>query len=243
MLGCLKSYFRAVIYIITFIALSMITTIVTLAVLSSNKTVLVPDIKGMDVIEATKVLEKKGLLLKIVDGEHDKFIKPGFIVRQEKAPGTIVKNGRGIRVYLSKGAAISSMPSYEGLSLNIVERLLIQSGSKIRKKLFVHSDDIMKGRIVAHRPMPGEPGEVFIDVLVSLGPFEDPLYKCPDFVNMSKEEAEELAEVLGITLRSDTTGTIVQDQSPKPDSIIKKESVVNITFQSHEEVTDWYPPY
>ena len=238
----LKSYFKAVLYIITFIALSMAATFVTIAVLSYNKTVVVPDIKGMDVIEATKVLEKKGLLLKIVDSEHDRFIKPGYIVRQEKEPGTVVKNGRGIRVYLSKGPPISSMPSYEGLSLNTVERLLIRSGSQIRTKLFVHSDDVMKGRIIAHRPMPGEPGGELIDVVVSLGPYET-LYICPDFVNRTKEEAEELASILGITLQYDITGSIVRGQSPEPETIIKKGSTVTITFHRTEEIIDPYPSY
>jgi beta-lactam-binding protein with PASTA domain len=233
----LKNYFKAVTYIITFIVLSLITTFVTLSILSYNKTVVVPDIRGKNVIEATKVLEEAGLLLKIVDEEHDRFIPPGNIVRQEKEPGTKVKNGRGIRVYLSKGPAISSMPSYESLSLGIVERLIVSSGARIKRKLFIHSDDVMRGRVVAHRPMPGEPGGESVELIVSLGPREVK-YKCPDFVNMPEEKAEELALLLGIRLSKEGTGSIVQAQSPYPGTIIKKGDSVDISLHSVQEITD-----
>jgi serine/threonine-protein kinase len=233
----LKSYFKAVTYIITFIVLSLLTTFITLTILSYNKTVEVPDIQGMNVIKATKVLEKAGLLLKIVGQEHDQFIQPGYIVRQEKAPGTMVKNGRVIRIYLSKGPAVTSLPSYEGLSVSIVEKLLLRSGSRIRRKVFIHSDDVMRGRVVAHRPLPGEPGGETIDVIVSLGSGQAE-YICPNFVKMSKKEAQQLAAILSIKLHIDGRGTTVQGQNPRPGTVIKKGSFVDITFEGVEEVTD-----
>ena len=106
----------------------------------------------------------------------------------------------------------------------------MQKGLSIGKTIYVHSDTVEKGKIVAQKPEPHERLSDKITVLVSLGPHEL-VYFCPDFINKSIENAQETAEKIGLSLESKGSGNIVSAQKPKPGSLVKNTDKIYLELK------------
>jgi serine/threonine-protein kinase len=97
---------------------------------------------------------------------------PGNILRQDVPGGNKVRERRGIKVVISKGPRITSVPMLVNEPLVNAETLLIQKGLKISRVILVHSDLVEKDRVISQKPAPDEPVSDLIQVIVSLGPYE-----------------------------------------------------------------------
>jgi beta-lactam-binding protein with PASTA domain len=150
----------------------MIAGHLTFKFLSLSTTVEVPDLKGKSVAEAVNILQSKGLHLLGAAEDYDTEITPGFIVRQDIPPLTKVKEGRGIKVIVSKGPRIQYVPDVIGMKLEEAEPVLAARGIRIAKAIYVHTD-IEKNIIIAHIPESDEKGGDNFRVIVSLGSFEE----------------------------------------------------------------------
>src|SRR3972149_6221744 len=106
--------------------------------------------------EANGLLIKQGLYLKVEGEEYDPVIVPGRIVRQDVPPGNKVKEQRGIKVFLSKGPKVWSIPELAGQSITEAEPIIAKSGLRIEKIIRLHSNTVEKDRIIAQRPNPDE---------------------------------------------------------------------------------------
>ncbi len=207
-------------YFLAFILLGLIFGYLTFKILSFSRTVEVPDLYSKSLIEANELLTKNGLYLKIEGEDYDSTVLPGHILRQDVPAGDKVKERRGIKVIISKGPRVHSIPMLVNETLLNAESILLQKGLKITKVIRVHSDTIEKDRIVAQKPEPDERVSGSITVLVSLGPHEV-IYYCPDFQGMSIEEAKELTEKLNLKTEIEGSGENVEIQRPPPGRQIK----------------------
>jgi serine/threonine-protein kinase len=180
----------------------------------------VPDLYGKSSVEASKLLREKGLNLKIEGEDYDSSILPGHILKQDVPAKKKVKEGRGIKVILSKGPRVQSIPVLVTETLSNAEALLIQKGLKIAKVIRVHSNKIEKDRIIAQDPEPTEKVSDYITVLVSSGPHEV-IYYCPDFKDMPADEAKELIERLNLKMVTSGSGDLVRAQKPNPKTYVK----------------------
>ncbi|MDR2809017.1 MAG: PASTA domain-containing protein [Tannerellaceae bacterium] len=72
-----------------------------------NKAVIVPDMKGLRIEEASQILQKNGLRYNIVDSVFSKDVKPGAIVEIVPSVGSKVKEGR--IVFITVNALSSQM--------------------------------------------------------------------------------------------------------------------------------------
>jgi beta-lactam-binding protein with PASTA domain len=207
-------------YMLSFILLGLIFGFLTFHILSFSRTVEVPDLYGKSSVEASKLLRGKGLNLKIVGEDYNSTILPGHILKQDIPARKKVKEGRGIKVILSKGPRVQSIPMLVNETLSNAEALLIQEGLKIAKVIRVHSDEIEKDRIVAQNPEPTEKVSDYITVLVSSGPHEV-IYYCPDFKDMSVDDAKELTERLNLKMETSGSGDRVRAQKPPPKTYVK----------------------
>jgi beta-lactam-binding protein with PASTA domain len=105
--------------------------------------------------------------------------------------------------------------------------ILIQKGLKIDKAIGVHSDTIEKDRIIAQKPDPYEQQSEYINVLVSLGPYEV-IYQCPDFKNMSYEQAKDIMNKLNLNIEIEGSGEKVEKQKPEPGKLVKAGDTILI---------------
>ncbi|MGB9716306.1 MAG: PASTA domain-containing protein [Thermodesulfovibrionales bacterium] len=212
-------------YMLSFIILGLLFGFLTFKILSFSRIVEVPDLYGKSPVEASRILRDKGLILKIEGEDYDSTVLPGHIIKQDVPAQKKVKEGRGIKVVLSKGPRVQSIPALVNETLSNAEAILIQKGLKIGRVIRVHSDRIEKDRIIAQTPEPTEKISDYITLLVSAGPHES-IYYCPDFKDMSVDEAKDLIERLNLKIETTGSGDRIRSQKPKPRTYIKTGDTV-----------------
>jgi beta-lactam-binding protein with PASTA domain len=214
------NFLRLPLYLFSFVLIGLIFGYLTFKVLSFSRTVEVPDLITKSPLEANRLLTDKGLYLKIEGEDYDSTIATGNILRQDVPAGNKVRERRGIKVVISKGPRIKSVPMLVNESLVNAETLLLQKGLKISRVILVHSDMVEKDRIISQKPAPDEPVTDTIQVIVSIGPYEK-LYTCPDFKGMSVEQAQELLKKLNMKANTEGTGGYIESQRPEPGKQIR----------------------
>lgn len=188
-----------------------------------------PMLIGKDIKEAERLLRDKRLSL-IVEGEdYDPAVPEGQIIRQDASPGENIKRGSAIKVFVSSGAGIVSMPSFEGQLLDEVKLTLINLGMKTGKVTWVRSETVGAGRVIAQRPLPGNAAGKEVNFLVSKGMY-NVSYSCPKFVNMSIDDARGLADLLGLQLIEQEAGNRVTLQKPDAGTVINRGDSVEVTL-------------
>ncbi len=212
--------FKIPLALLAFIVIGLAFGFLTFKVLSFSRTVKVPDLYGKSVVEANKILTDKGLYLKVEGEDYDSSIPSGNIVKQDVPGGHTVKERRGIKVIISKGPRVKSIPLLVNETLADAETLLIKDGLKIGQVIMVHSDQVEKDKVIAQKPGPDEPVSDNITLLVSLGPYNR-FYICPDFKGMSLEQANILMRKLNLHAETEGTGEIIEEQKPEPGKQIK----------------------
>lgn len=223
----IKIIARFLLYVLAFVMLGLTFGYLTFKVLSFSRTVEVPDLYGKSLLEANKLLTNNNLYLKIEGEDYDAINSSGNIIRQDVPAGNKVKERRGIKVIISKGPRIKSVPLLTDETLVNAESLLLQKGLKIAKVIFVHSDAIEKGRILAQKPGPEDQVSDTITVLVSAGPYEKRYY-CPDFKGMSLEQASELTKQMNLEITTEGSGETVETQKPDPRKVIKTGDTIHL---------------
>jgi beta-lactam-binding protein with PASTA domain len=207
-------------YISALIILGLLFGYITFKIMSFSRTVEVPDIQGKSPLEANRLLANRGLYLKIEGEDYDAAVSPGNILRQDIPAGNKIRERRGIKVIISKGPRVKSVPMLVNETLLNAESLLLQKGLKITRIIMVHSDIVEKDRIIGQKPDPDEQVSDHIHVIVSLGPYEK-IYSCPDFKGMLLEEAVELIRKLSLKALTEGMGEKIESQKPEAGRPVK----------------------
>ncbi len=214
-------------YIFGFVLLGLLFAYLTFKLMSFSRTVDVPDLSGKNLVEANEILSKKGLNFKIEGEEYDPSVAAGYILRQDVPAGSGVKEQRRIKVILSKGPRVQIIPSVIGESADKAESILLQNGLKVAKVIRVHSGTAERNKVISQKPGPDEKIAEKVTLIVSAGPYEV-IYYCPDFQGKTPEEAQQLAEKLGLKLNITGSGEKVKSQKPKAGSQVKTGDIINI---------------
>jgi beta-lactam-binding protein with PASTA domain len=230
----IRYFLKFPLYMLSFILLGLIFGYLTFKVLSFSRTVEVPPLAGKSVLEANKLLTEKGLYLKIEGEDYDATIPTGNIIRQGIPAGNKVKERRAIKVVISKGPRVRSIPLLVHETLLNAESLLLEKGLKISKIIPVHSNSIEKDHVVAQKPDPYERVSDHITVLLSLGTY-DRIYTCPDFRGMYLDRAQALAIQLNLTVSVNGKGVKVETQTPRPYSEIKSGDTIFLKVYEETE--------
>jgi beta-lactam-binding protein with PASTA domain len=226
----MSSLIRVPLLFAAFVLLGLTFGFLTFKVLSFSRTVQVPSVTDMTLLEANETLNKAGLYLKIEGEDYDPTVQAGKILRQDVPAGNKVKEKRAIKVVVSKGPKVYSVPVLVNDTLADAEAALLQKGLRIGRTINVHSDTVEKGRVVAQSPEPDERLTGPIAVLVSLGPNEIPYY-CPDFQNKSLEEARDTAAKIGLSVETKGSGNVVISQKPKPGVLVAAGDTVYLDLR------------
>ncbi len=216
---------RFPLYIFAFILLGLLFGYLTFKALSFSRTVEVPNLYGKPLLESNKLLTSKGLYLKIEGEDYDSTVPQGNIITQDVPAGKSVKERRAIKIVISKGPRIKSVPFLVNETLTNAETLLLQKGLKITRVITVHSDTVEKDRVLAQKPGPDDQVKDAITVLVSLGPYEKVFY-CPDFKGMTTEQANDLIRKLNMKTSVEGSGDTVETQKPEPGKQIKSGDTI-----------------
>lgn len=168
----MTGWMKAPLYGILVILFGIISGYLTFTALTMSRTVEVPALIGKGMVEANDLLRNKGLYMRLEGDDFDTAIPQGNIIRQDIPAGTGVKVGREVRVVLSRGVRVASVPDVVGQPLDQAENLLQPRGIKVSRVVYVRSETAAKGTILAQRPEPGERGGEQFSILVSVGSAE-----------------------------------------------------------------------
>lgn len=156
---------RHIVYIILTAILLIIIVGVSLGIYTNHDGRLsVPDVCGLRVESAAKLLEGKGLLYDVVDSVYTKEVPKGYIVEQDPVAGSIVKQDR--KVYLvinSHSEQMIPMPNVKDISLRQAITILEASGFKLQQITYKPSEykDLVLGVHYGGQEIPE--GELLLD--------------------------------------------------------------------------------
>jgi serine/threonine-protein kinase len=153
----------------------------TLAVRSNEVTV--PDLTGNSLDGARESLSLTELQLVLQGNRFHDSVPADFIALQSPAPGTTLKKGRSVRVWVSLGPERRTVPRIEGESLQSAQLILEQAGFSLGRVVEIHSDIYAPDTVVAQAPQAYEEvGDVsVVSVLLSRGYLDD-AFVMPDFI-------------------------------------------------------------
>lgn len=153
----------------------------TLAVRSNEVTV--PDLTGSSLDGARDSLSRMELQLVLQGNRFHESVPPDFIAVQTPAPGTTLKKGRSVRVWVSLGPERRTVPRIEGETLQAAQLILEQAGFTLGRVVEIHSDIYAPDTVVAQSPQAyvEVADESEVAVLLSRGYFDE-AFVMPDFI-------------------------------------------------------------
>jgi len=165
----------------------------------SGRGVQVPDLSNLTIEEATAVLKQRGLLLEEAAQRNDEHMEAGRILAQEPTPGTDIKQQRKIKVVVSLGDKVSSIPELRGGAARKAQITLQQQGLRLGEQVYVYSRRVEENMVIAQDPLPESAGlrEGKVALLVSRGT-PPRTYVMPDLTGHTQPEAMALLSRAGL---------------------------------------------
>jgi serine/threonine-protein kinase len=126
------------------------------AFLGPGSKVVVPSLAGLTVKEAKSTLEDLGLNLDIAQEEFSEDIPDGKIITSDPAGGGRVSPNGTVGVIISKGQERYSVPTVQGLKLEVAEQLLKENKLVLGEVKEEFSNEFPQGFIMQSTPAAGE---------------------------------------------------------------------------------------
>ena len=124
--------------------------------LGPGSKVVVPSLAGLTVKEAKSTLEDLGLNLDIAQEEFSEDIADGKIITSDPAGGGRVSPNGTVGVIISKGQERYSVPTVQGLKLEVAEQLLKENKLVLGEVKEEFSNEFPQGFIMRSTPAAGE---------------------------------------------------------------------------------------
>lgn len=141
--------------LIVFLIITGTTAYLTLTfIIKSEDTVVVPDLLGKDVVYSLEILTDLGLNTKIKGSEYSDDFPKNHVLLQEPLPGSEIKKGRDLRIVLSRGPKVITMPNVVGLPVRQARLLLEESGLCSGNDTYVYDNATTnKDVVIAQDPL------------------------------------------------------------------------------------------
>ncbi|MGE5391064.1 MAG: Stk1 family PASTA domain-containing Ser/Thr kinase [Deltaproteobacteria bacterium] len=155
----------------------------------------VPGVQGMQMSEAQKMLEDKGLYMDVAGKEYNDEYDADAVISQDPAKGEKVKTGRHISVVISQGSQKVKVPSVVGMNLDDAEIKLRNANFDISNVERVYDDKYAEDFVISQYPRAYTKAAEGTDVklMVSKGPEPEKL-AMPDLVGSTIEDARKQLE-------------------------------------------------
>lgn len=144
------------------------------------KEVPVPDLRGKPLTEARRLAQEAGLNLVIRQEEYNEQFPAGTVYLIQPEPGTSVKAGGAVQVWVSKGSRTVEVPNVQGLSEADARQRLVEAGlqvGKVEEKV----DVAPAGTVLSQSPAPKQRvnRDAPVDLVISKGPALPPVPEEP----------------------------------------------------------------
>ncbi|HZK43579.1 MAG TPA: protein kinase [Syntrophomonadaceae bacterium] len=199
--------------------------------------VIVPDIVGMDIKEAKDELEKEGLKMTLVNKEFSNDYEVDQVISQDPKEGMKVKEGREIKVILSKGAELKKVPYVVGYKIADAKLMIKNEGFEVGEVQKAHDSKYPIDVVISQNPASGSKSgkNTSIDLMISLGEAPDRA-PMPNLIGLTLDEArnklKEHKLLIGEIKKLESNEyykDIVIDQDTEAGVLIDEESSIIIT--------------
>ena len=131
----------------------------------------VPVLQGERVEKASRMLEEAGLVLEQSGERSDPKVEAGLILAQDPPGGSKLKRNRKVRVVVSLGQEVLTVPSLVGQPARRAQIALQQAGLKLGNVAYVSDETAEADRVLAQEPPPGarRGRQESVNLLVSRG--------------------------------------------------------------------------
>lgn len=226
----------AIILFILIIVFLIVDDVVMPSYVQHGKTTKIPNVIGMPLEDAQRVLQEAGVNPKESERKPDRHYPIGTVISQNPPPNSEVKYGRGVYLVVSGGEQMITVPDLKAKSIREASFTLERYGLKIGSIQYEASEEFFENTIIRQEPSAGArvSQSSSVNVVVSQGrPGEKELV--PNVVGKTLSEAERIllqsgfvlgriTEQLSINLLPNT----VVEQYPRAGELAKKGQPIDL---------------
>jgi len=208
----------------------------------NRKTQTMPDLKGRSLSAALDLLAPLNIGLRKTGVEFDASVPIASVLRQDPPAGTVVREGKTVRVVVSQGGQTVQAPSVVGLPQRNAEMMLRQAQLALGEVSEAYSLKAEKGLVLSQDPK-GETSverDTLVNLVVSGGAPPSGVSLMPDFSRKTVDEVQAWAAGAGVKVAVKTDpsslfpGGTVLAQSPAPDAALSPDAAVSVTVSGRK---------
>ena len=192
----------------------------------------VPSVLNQPESKAFQILRDAGLQPVPGGQEYSTKVPYGKVIRQDPKAGTSVAKGSNVSYVVSRGVKMVQAPDVVGKTGDQARSAIVNADLKY-KTLEAFSDTVAKGIVISQNPSGGQvPVGSTVTITVSKGP---DTVKVPKVIDMTEAAARTALTNAGLQVKvttvpmgSTTTPGTVVDQDPAPNTVLKRNSTVEI---------------
>jgi beta-lactam-binding protein with PASTA domain len=212
----------------TYIAITFVT--------SNSKEVILPDLKGENVIFVLETLTALDLNPKLYGTEYNTTYPRYHVLSQDPEPGMVIKKGRDVILYISKGKKHISIPDLRHMYINDAKILIEENEFKTGFISKTYSNKVDKDKIISQYPYSYTEQELDskINLLISKGKKTEQ-YAMPNLYSILLKDAKDIITNKNLVIASIESGNLITlpqnaiiKQSPAPGSIVTKETKISL---------------
>jgi beta-lactam-binding protein with PASTA domain len=169
-------------------------TAAAMRVALKTREVVVPQLAGKTVNDATALLFEAGLNLKVEEVRRvDTKVASGLILSQEPQPGVATRRQRSVKVWVSSGPRAMIVPALLGESERTAQLRMQQDGLELAGISEVRSSDYPSDAIIAQTPA-AKSRAPKVALLINRGE-RGATYVMPDLIGVNGDRAADLLRV------------------------------------------------
>jgi serine/threonine-protein kinase len=215
----LASWVKVLIVGLGLFLLGLTSALITMRLVIKGREVKLPPLMGQDIVYALETLNELGLGVRIADQEFNSSVPENHIISQTPLAGSFIKQGRDVRVVLSKGSLMVWVPNLAGDSLSLAQLKLKKQGLKTGQLIKIHHN-LPSAKVVAQYPLSNSyrARGSQVNLLVSQGEFL-PGYVMPDLIGEPLSAATIKVKGLGLEVGQVTSEAY---QGAQPQTVISQ---------------------
>lgn len=226
---------RMVVMLFVLASVAFLSALTAMRYAVQGREVVLPDITSKHVGEAERILQAKGLGMKVEDRIYN-TLPVDEIVRQSPPPNSTVKTGQLAHVVLSLGPRKEAIPELEDRSVRAARIELLQSGMQVGEISSAYLPGTQEDTVLQQDPAKGTTDltSPHVNLLVSLGS-RPSAYVMPDLVGLPMNEAIAKLNGAGLKIAKITTvstpgavNNVVVSQTPPRGHLVNGNAAISL---------------
>lgn len=198
-------------------------------------TVIVPNVIGLQQVDAQDRLRAANLTFEVVATPPDPTHPAGQVILQDPAASTMVKQGRLIKLSVSRGPEQLNVPDVRGKSKQDAETAIANAGFTLGREETKDDPSYPSDTVITQSLTPGQlyPGSTPIDLVISTG--KAPV-TVPSLIGQDQTQAQTTLDQVKLVVGKVTP---VTDPTFGPGQVVKQDPAPNTSVSEGTAVDLW----